>query len=397
MAHTEKLKYILDRYLHQEASEGERQKLFAALKRRDRGLEEALKEVLDAFPEDKQYDPNRWAPVIEDIIAREAAATTAKKRGLWYWGKVAAVVVLVAGGGAIGWGMWQTHRQTMAPPHTLVHSAHTSIVPGGNKAVLILAGGESITLDSVQQGTIAMQGKTKVLKVDSGLLSYQEQTAAATAASSFNTIKTPRGGQYQVVLSDGSKVWLNAASSLRFPTAFSAKERRVTVQGEAYFEIAEDPNRPFIVSAGPMRVQVLGTRFNIMAYGNEPVMQTTLLDGAVKVDVGETDHRMIPGQQATVKRSGSGTVEVTDGIDIQQTVAWTKGLFQFTDESIGAIMRQIARWYDVQIAYPKGVPEGHITGKIPRNTNLSDVLKIMKLSGVAFKIEGRAIIVLPHS
>jgi transmembrane sensor len=210
-----------------------------------------------------------------------------------------------------------------------------------------------------------------------------------------------------VQLPDGSKVWLNASSSLHFPTAFSGKSREVEITGEAYFEIAKDADKPFFVKARDMRVEVLGTHFNLNAYTDEPVIRTTLLEGSVRVRKGEAASVLAPGQQALVygyvAAGGSSgvaekdarVIQLINNADLDEAVAWKNGLFQLTSADIGTIMRQLVRWYDVEVDFEGGIPSGHITGEVPRSTSLAKVLKVFETSGVHFRIEGRKIIVTP--
>lgn len=295
------------------------------------------------------------------------------------------------------------------------------VLPGGNKAILTLADGSDVILDSVKNGLIVRQGSASITKLDGGKLAYQPVPgSAALSAVSYNKLSTPRGGQYQLVLPDGSKVWLNAASSIRYPTAFTGKERRVEVSGEVYFEVAKSAterpggnssgnaegnqghgNTPFIVSiAAPSgmpgaggEVEVLGTHFDVNAYGDENSVKTTLLEGEVKLIKGEAAILLKPGQQAGYGMTG-GPAILKDA-DADEAVAWKNGIFQFNEASIESVMRQVERWYDIEVSYEGKIPSGHFSGTVDRNANISQVLKILELSEVHFRIEGRRIVILP--
>jgi ferric-dicitrate binding protein FerR (iron transport regulator) len=208
-------------------------------------------------------------------------------------------------------------------------------------------------------------------------------------------MRVPRGRQYQVILPDGSHVWLNAASSIRYPTAFTGKDRSVDITGEAYFEVARDPARPFRVKVAGTQVDVLGTHFNIMAYEEENAISTTLLEGAVKVSRAGASHLLQPGQEARMLKDARG-IEVLDDAPLSETIAWKNGFFFFHNaSSLQVVMRQIARWYDVTVAY-EGTPHAmEFGGKISRHSNLSEVLKILEISKVHFRIENQKIIVMP--
>lgn len=271
------------------------------------------------------------------------------------------------------------------------------VAPGGNKAVLKLADGTSVVLDDADTGMIARQGSMNVFKLNSGELAYHG-TAGNKSAMLFNTVSTPRAGQYQVVLPDGSKVWLNAASSIRFPAAFVGQERNVELTGEAYFEIAHNKNMPFHVLVNNVKVEVLGTHFNIMSYENENAVNTTLLEGSVRVSpmfsAGEEEPglKLSPGQQASRKK-GSSVFNVRE-VDVESVVAWKNGIFQFNSDDIQTIMRQIERWYDIDVDYAGKIPEEHYSGTVGRDNNLLKVLRIFEESGLRFKIQGKKLTIL---
>lgn len=272
--------------------------------------------------------------------------------------------------------------------------------PGGNKAVLTLSNGSHIILDSVNNGIVAAQGNSRVSKVNSGQLVYNpminggrdvSEYAVATAAE-YNTLATPRGGQYQLTLSDGTKVWLNSASSLTFPAVFSGKEREVILTGEAYFEVKENKNKPFKVKAGNMKVEVLGTHFDVMAYSDEPVIQTTLLEGSVRLTEGNKNALLYPGQKAIIVKGGPGRIRVS-AAHPDMAVAWKDGYFSFHRTDIYEIMRRISRWYDVDVSYQDSL---HVffNGHISRNVNASEVFRMLEMTGeLKFTIKGRKVTV----
>ena len=265
------------------------------------------------------------------------------------------------------------------------------VSPGGDKATLTLADGSVIVLDNVQNGTLAQQGNAKIIKLD-GKLSY-DQTNKNSKEVVYNTIATPKGGQYQLELPDGSLVWLNSSSSIHFPTSFVKKERRVDITGEAYFEVAKDPGKPFIVSVNNSEVQVLGTHFNINSYHEEDDMKTTLLEGSVRFVKDATTSILKPGQQAQLTKNGS--VRVVSDVDVDKVVAWKNGLFDFENAGIETVMRQLSRWYDVEVEY-NGKTDDLFIAEMRRNIKLSDALKALELTGrVRFDIQGKKIIVMP--
>lgn len=266
------------------------------------------------------------------------------------------------------------------------------IAPGGNRATLTLADGTVLLLDSVKTGRLADQGAATVLKVADGQLAY-DAIEKQNEKPVYNTVTTPKGGQYAIVLPDGSKVWLNSISSVRFPTAFAGNERKVELTGEGYFEIAKNAGKPFRVMVNGTEVEVLGTHFNVNAYGDEGVKKITLLEGAVKIKEGNKESMLQPGQQAVIDPGIN--IQVAEGINTEKVIAWKNGLFQFEKEDIETIMRQVSRWYNVDVRYEGKVPGGFYA-TIQRNVPVSELLKLLSLTErVHFKINGTVITVSP--
>ena len=307
------------------------------------------------------------------------------------WAYAAAVIFLVLAGG--GGYIWMNRDPAPGAVGKEDMSGHfgNDIAPGGNKAILTLGDGSTIVLDSAHNGSLAQQGNARVVKLDSGRLAYNVLHEKPTGIV-YNTLATPRGGQYQLTLPDGSKVWLNAASSLRYPTAFTGKDREVELTGEAYFEVAKNAEKPFKVKVNDLTVDVPGTSFDIMAYTDEPAVRTSLLDGAVRVEQGNTALLLHPGQQAGLVNS---ELRLTGEMDPEEVLAWKNGLFKFNGAGIETVMRQISRWYNVDIVYEGEKTTHSFSGVIGRNTNMSNVLKILEFSGVHFRIERNTVTVLP--
>jgi transmembrane sensor len=314
----------------------------------------------------------------------------------WYKVAVAASVILLAS--LAFYFLKPTSSKQIAQKTSTEYPLKNDIAPGGNKAILTLADGSHIILDSANNGTLSQQGTIKIIKLNDGELAYATSAGENKGEILYNTISTPKGGQYQLILSDGSRVWLNAASSLRFPTTFSGNERKVDLIGEGYFEVTKNKDKPFKVSANNTIVEVLGTHFNINAYNDEPFVKTTLLEGMVKVSTpllpGNSSPKfLLPGQQAGVSKNGE--ITLTENADMEEAVAWKNGLFQFKSSDIKTVLRQIARWYDVDVEYVGDV-NLHFTGQLTRNENVSKVFKELALTGeVHFKIDGKKIIVSP--
>lgn len=311
-------------------------------------------------------------------------------RPFYKWLSVAAVLLLMIGGGYF---LLRSKEQNAVAKSSGKNSIRQNeIEPGHDKAVLTLADGRTIVLDTGRNGALSNQGGTVVIKLDNKL-SYRDNQQAQSTGVVYNTVTTPRGGQYQLLLADGTKVWLNAASSLRFPTAFAGAERKVELTGEGYFEVAHDGSRPFYVTVNDMQVKVVGTHFNINAYTDEASAKTTLLQGRVLVKNGGKSVFLNPGQQA--QASGTETLRIQNGVDVDEAVAWKNGRFQFNSADIKTVMRQITRWYDVDVRFAGNLQAAHITGEVPRTLNLLQVIKVLEASGIDVKIDGRTLSVTP--
>lgn len=267
--------------------------------------------------------------------------------------------------------------------------ADNTITPGSNKAILTLNDGRQISLTDAANGHIADEAGITVTKKANGQLLYTISESGPNNAVIFNTIKTPRGGQYQIALPDGTKVWLNAATSLRFPTRFSETERIVYLDGEAYFEVAHNKSSPFKISLNGQQVEVLGTHFNVMAYKDEGNIKTTLLEGSVKLTAPVGSILLEPGQQGYIAQSAF----IREQVDVSIVTAWKDGLFKFNGIDLHTLMRQISRWYDIEIEYEPGVKNDVVFGSISRTSDLSTLLHILELGGVHFRLNGRTLIV----
>lgn len=305
----------------------------------------------------------------------------------------AAAVVLIAFSAVLYYFHFTSPVGDVAP--VVISSAQlgNDISPGGGKAILTLADGSTIILDSASEGMVSRQGNSRIIKLGGGQLQYEVGQTGNDDALLYNHIATPVGGQYQVTLADQTKVWLNASSSIRFPAAFRGNTRDVEITGEAYFEVAPDPGKPFTVKINDAYVHVLGTHFNIMGYSNETTVNTTLLEGSLSVEKGGISKLLLPGQQARMNRTGS--MDILKDIDLEEAIAWKNGKFYFNRADMPSILRQIERWYDVEIHY-NGEVDFHFSGQLNRQVNVSQVLRKLELTNeVHFSIEGRKITVSP--
>ncbi|WP_212001756.1 FecR domain-containing protein [Chitinophaga sp. HK235] len=328
---------------------------------------------------DKEEIFDRIQGNLQELV-QQPAPSRGKVRRLWLKRTaVAAGVALVLGAGL--W--WLRISKNAAPSQLAATQTPSPVMPGSNKAILVLDDGSTMTLnDSLQAaiGNAQVNGKSLVYTPENN----------QNSAIQYNTLKTPQGGQFAVVLPDGSKAWLNAASSLKYPTSFNGQQRTVELSGEAYFEIAPDQNKPFIVQVNNMKVQVLGTSFNIMAYPEEKSIKTTLITGAVNVTNGHASKQLSPGQQAASDSSQQLTITQAD---VNAVIAWKEGKFEFTGEAIDVALRQLARWYDLQLQFEDGIPEEHLSAVFPRNTSLENIIRMLELSGIHCKLNDRRLIV----
>lgn len=273
------------------------------------------------------------------------------------------------------------------------------LLPGSDKAVLILEDGSQIELDQAENGVLTSQGGIKVQKTKDGHLSYivNAENEDKEQELSFNTIKTPKAGQYQIQLSDGTKVWLNALSSIRFPSKFMGNERRVEITGEVFFEVAKDKMKPFRVYSSNQVIEVLGTQFNINSYGENNPSKTTLVEGSIRIANGEkidnpaNMRTMVPGEQAIIN-AGSKAINIKQ-VDTDEIMAWKNGFFQFNNEDIQSVMSQIERWYDVHVKYEGLQKSKRITGKINRKVDAYKILEMLHYFGVNYTVEGKTIII----
>jgi transmembrane sensor len=281
--------------------------------------------------------------------------------------------------------------------HELVKTRTTvknDVPPGHDGAILTLAGGTQIVLDSATNGSLATQGNIRISKLSNGQLRYTYLNEKPGQIL-YNTLTTPKARQTTVILADGTQVWLNAASSIRYPNSFSGRDRQVEISGEAYFEVKKDARMPFIVHTigSDDAVEVLGTSFNVNAYSDEEAMKTTLLEGSVKVTRGGSSSMLRPGQQAVLGYAGGG-IQIVDNADLDEVMAWRNNRFQFSNMDLKTIMRQLARWYDVDVIFEGKAPDIRVGGFIHKDVNLSTVMEFLGENKVNYRIEGRKITIL---
>ncbi len=360
---------------------------------KDDTAEKELRQVWESIAGNAPFfTPASSEQMLTTILQHRQAPVIPVQKHRYRWMAAAASLLLLL---TAGW-WFLAGNQRPQKTASISQNNTTVILPGSNKAILTLPNGSAITLDSANNGALTRQGAIQVINQD-GRLNYTHLPTYnnATATALYHTLSTPRGGQYMLVLEDGTRVWLNAASSIRYPAEFGDSARNISVTGEAYFEVAHRVRNgkkiPFIVTTGNMQVEVLGTHFNINAYTDEQSINTTLLEGKVQVHSRYKAVILEPGQQARLEPTGN--LNVVNNVNTEEVIAWKTGYFQFNRASISAVMRQVARWYDVDVTYEGNIPNRQFGGKISRNSSITEVLKILELSKVHFRTEGKKIII----
>lgn len=399
--------FLLQKHIAGTLTESEKTELAAYLDRKQ-GKEvttSLIQDMLLRHSPTQEFDEKRFTPLVTAILKTDAIgvddnmefasaavpkiAKQKSRSGTIWW--VAAAILVIAAGTVFYFYYFQQSVQadTVTNNKPLVNDA----APGGNKAVLTISDGSVFFLDSLKNGYIAQQGNVKLYKATNGTLTYRV-SSEMNEAILYNTVMTPRGGQYRIQLSDGSRVKLNSFSSITYPVWFTGTERGVTITGEAYFEITKNAGMPFKVNAYDVQVEVRGTEFNINAYSDEPVMKTTLLKGSLQLSKNSATHVLQPLQQGRFDKEGNFSLQKK--VNTDEVTAWRNGFFQFDNTDLKSIMRQISRWYDIDIVYESGSPvHKEIVGELRRNVNLSEVVKMLEKNEIRCRIEGKTLIVMP--
>lgn len=305
------------------------------------------------------------------------------------WLRYAAAIIIILGVGAYLYINNQKEKPSVT--QTDPHPVNNDVAPGGNRAILTLADGSKIILDSAKSGELAKEENATITKTADGKIVYHPGEKVGDKIL-LNTMATPRGGQYQLTLPDGSEVWLNAESSITYPTAFSGNERKVNITGEAYFQVKKDKTKPFKVDIGAVTIEVLGTHFNVNTYKDEITNNTTLLEGSVRIKTVHTSLVLKPGQQGQFNpRTEKLSLAVNP--NVEQVIAWKNGYFNFKGTDLKTVMRQLERWYDVEVVYEAQPADMKFSGEIQRNLNLSDLLEGLRKTDIHFRIQGRQLII----
>ena len=392
---------LFKKYYNKTASPQEIRELFDLLKSiSDDELTELIrKEWEDQENEELIFSLEMSENILKNILSEvgdvKSQTEETVPRSLFKWpilykslSAAAAIIIL------LGIGLYFRSSRTLNPGNQIPSvQINPDALPGVNKGILILGNGQKIILDSLSNGLIAKTENFEVNKTENGQLVYHafDKNHKNARTEDFNTLITPRGGEYRITLPDGSKVWLNATSSLKFPGVFKGNIREVELKGEAYFEITKNSAMPFRVKSNGAQIKVIGTHFNVKSYGNEKLMKTTLVEGSIKITAGNSSHILKPGQQAILT---NGKMSVLDNVDIEEQLAWKNGLFLFKDASIKDVMEQAALWYDLKVTFEGKIPDKYLTGKVSRSVNASEFMKLLNYAGVKFEITGKNIIII---
>ena len=396
----QRLQDLLDKLLANDCTAAEKQELYQLIEtvEDDPQLRHLLESAWMRYDQPSHLvSEDRSAAILKNILNENQVVPLRRKRKLWpYMAAAASVIVL------IGLGIYRLYRPTEKGPAEPNIAAITNDVkaPDKSKATLTLAGGQQILLDQVQSGTLATENGMRVVKQKDGQLIY-EKTGAGNTLAAYNILNNPRGSRVvTLTLPDGTRVWLNAGTSLTYPTAFAANERKVTLTGEAYFEVkhattANVKRVPFVVQMSSPTgnggdLTVLGTHFNINAYDDEPAIKTTLLEGSVNVKSAFGNIILKPGEQSSISQSS----HTSHPVPVQTVMAWKVGLFDYKRSDITEVLRDAARWYDIEIVYAGNRPNDTFTGGIDRTATLTELLTILQMTGLQFKLEGRKLTVL---
>jgi len=373
---------------------------------RDDGLTiEVLQQAWENYRGDEKIlSAGKNEAILQNILGHPAQKPVRSIRWIRY-AAAAAIVLLISG-------TYYLHTRKNEKVETVAKQSpvKNDVAPGGNKAVLTLSNGEKIILDSAHNGIVAQQGSAKIIKTDSGKLAYNILNEKSTEIV-FNTLTTPRGGQYKVQLPDGTNVWLNSTSSIRYPTSFPNHERKVEITGEAYFEVTRDEAKPFVVQVDNIETKVLGTHFNINSYMNEESVKITLLEGKVVVALqGDTQAKnneflvLKPGQQALALpishspfdkvSSKMQSLSLVNDVNVAEVIAWKNGFFSFNQADLTTVLRQLERWYDIDVRFAGNIPVRRFSGELSRDLSLSQVISVLSEMDVKFRIEGKTLTVI---
>lgn len=389
MATEDQIDYLFRQFLQDKASDQELIQLEQWLQQQnDQDAGSRLASLYEPESQQPAPDQARLNAILAriEVLRQQPAPSRIISMRKWKW--VAACILVLIAAGAWLWTSSINDRRKADP----ALASKKNIAPGKAGAILTLSDGTQLVLDSLGNGAVTTQNGSQV-SLENGHLSYDPTNASDIVA--YNTMTTPRGRQFQLTLPDGTGVWLNAASSITYPVSFSGSNRKVTITGEAYLEVARNNQQPFLVDVdGKSLVEVLGTSFNINSYSDEESIRTTLIDGSIKVSKAGQSAILKPGQQADIIPSSGSSINIMNDTDLEKTLAWKNGLFNFNGATLPTVMRQLERWYNIKVRYESAIPTLVFKGEMYRDVNLSDVLEVLERMGLKFKMEGNTLLVL---
>lgn len=396
-----RLEKLYHKWIYKKATPEEEAELFSLLNTDSHllSLESSMENLWNDLTDDDQYDIEKRHALADTILTQWPAqpvisinkAKSFRLHRVW----LAAAGILLIAGAAFFWKNFAPVKNQQALTQQMAPLSLEAIEPGKEGAILTLADGTQVVLDSTGNGIISSQGNAQIRLQDNKLVYQADGNITGDQPVAYNSMTTPKGRQFQLVLPDGSKVWLNAASNIRYPVIFDRTERIVEINGEAYFEVASDKSWPFIVRTSEQQVQALGTSFNVNAYENEPAQATTLVEGSVMVKshrAAVKSTQLKPGQQARQLKN-SEQITVIDN-QSEAATAWKNGYFNLENIPFEQVMKQLERWYDIEVSYENGVPDIQFVGGLSRQMKLDALIRTLQLSEVHFKMEaGRRLLV----
>lgn len=391
----ERLKYLFERHIEKTCTDSEKQELavWGLVPEKQEEIIALFEKVWEEIPVHSDIPEDQADRIFDNLLAASGVKVKPKVIRISFRKITVAASVLFVLSLAAYWTFFngKTNKQDGTVKAATVKDVDA---PATNRAMITLADGRMVYLDSAGNGELAVQGNVKLVKLTNGQIAYETTSGEVLTEMKYNTLSNPRGSKViDMALADGSHVWLNAGSSVTYPIAFIGNERNVSVTGEAYFEVTHDKTKPFKVSKGDMSVEVLGTRFNVNAYDDEESIQVTLLEGSVEVKNQKSKVKIVPGQQAVIMNNQRLTVN--KGVDLEQVMAWKNGSFYFNQAGIAEVMRQLSRWYDVKVQYEGKMPASKFGGEMGRDLSLSQVLRLLEKNEVHFRLEEKTVTVLP--
>jgi len=401
---TSRLEYLFDRYVNKTANEAEENEFLELAEKPENKeqLQNLLQDLINETDSSEGLLPESEEAILEAIFKVQPPAKLVPMRTGFRWKRIAVAASVILTIGISSYFIFFNHNGTVQPITDERHSTNDVPAPDVTKATLKLDNGTIVYLDSANNGSLAMQGNVNVIKTADGQITYKSTVNSSQTTARYNTISNPRGSKIQtIILGDGTRILLNTESSLTYPTAFVGKERKVSITGEAYFEVARDASKKFMVDANGITTEVLGTHFNVNSYSDEEKTKVTLLEGSVKVSrqSGVSSHESViikPGQQAIAMsklKSDSDRIQISSNTDIEEVMGWKNGYFHFESGDLKAMLREFARWYNVEVSYEGQISDRKFFCIVKRTSSLATVLNTLKANQVNYRIEGKNVVI----